>query len=162
MGPLRKTRSEGRSHRRDGSSHELAPVVPMAGTKRCRPEPALRFADPHGVPAGVLAANAISNEALRSAPIPGRGAPWEAVEEFALSYDGYGYWSGLAELAGRSVQGWTRHRSLPGSLDELRACLFYEQRRWHHYGQEPCGRAADYLGALLEAVAERVRQLGGD
>jgi hypothetical protein len=124
-----------------------------------RPDPTLRFTDPRQVPGGALAANAIPNEALRPASIPRRGAPWEAVQEFALSYDGNGYWSGLAVLAGRTVQGWTRDRSLPDTLDELRACLFYEQRRWHHFGQEPHGRSADYLEALLGAISDQVRQI---
>lgn len=135
-------------------------MVAVSAQPRQRPLPVLRFTDPHRAPGGCFAAKAVPNERLRPSMVPGRGTPWEAVEEFAMSYDGNGYWSDVAALAGRSMQDWTRDRSLPGTLDELRGCLFYEQRRWHHFGQEPHGRAADYLGALLEAIAALVRDRG--
>jgi hypothetical protein len=41
---------------------------------------------------------------------------------------------------------------LPDTLDELRGCLFYEQRRWHHFGEEPTGRSAEYMWALVSAI----------
>jgi hypothetical protein len=159
LGLLRRPRPPRGADRRARSLEALAPVVPIPVRLRHRPEPALRFTDLHAVPDGAFAAIAIPNDALRHRSVPQRGAPWETIEEFALSYDGYGYWSGLADLAGRSIRAWTRDCSLPDSLDELRACLFYEQRRWHHFGQEPYGKAADYLGALLEAITDRVRAL---
>lgn len=130
-----------------------------AGANRpsLRSTPVLRFTDPTSAPGGAFAANAVLNPALRPAMVPGHDATWEDIEAFALSYDGYAYWTDVAELANRTLQRWTRDRLLPGTLDELRGCLFYEQRRWHHFGQGPQGRAADYLGALLDAIAALVR-----
>jgi hypothetical protein len=121
--------------------------------------PVLRFTDPQRAPQGAFVANAILNDNLRPAMVPTRHASWEAIEEFALSYDGYGYWSDVAELANRCLRGWTRDRSLPGTVDELRGCLFYEQRRWHHFGQEPQGRATEYFQAMLDAIAELVQDM---
>jgi hypothetical protein len=69
-----------------------------------------------------------------------------------LSYDGYAYWDGLPELAARSLRVWTRDRALPTSVDEVRGCLFYEQRRWHHFGDNPHGRSAEYVWALLDTL----------
>ena len=117
-----------------------------------RAEPQLRWTDPHHAPGGDYAASAIPNAELDITDVPRRGESWEAVSDFALSYDGYGYWDDLATLAGRVLQHWTRRRSLPDTLDELRGCLFYEQRRWNHFGEEPTGRSADYMWAMVDAI----------
>ena len=117
-----------------------------------RSEPVLRWHDPACAPDGAFAATAVPHAELTAALVPTRGDPWEAVSVFALSYDGHAYWEGGAQLAARALRDWTRQRTLPGDLDELRACLFYEQRRWHHRGEEPFERAAEYVWALLEQL----------
>jgi len=121
-----------------------------------RAEPQLRWTDPHTAPDGDFAASAIPNAELDTIAVPRRGEPWEAVSDLALSYDGYGYWDDLPMLAGRVLQRWTRRRSLPHTLDELRGCLFYEQRRWHHFGEEPTGRSAEYMWAVVDAIGALV------
>ena len=144
-----------------GCSHpgksSTAPVpvgrrVPRGVAQADRPEPTLRWTDPHTAPAGDYAASAIPNAELDIAAVPRRGESWDAVSDFALSYDGYAYWDDLSTLAGRVLQRWTRRRSLPDTLDELRGCLFYEQRRWHHFGEEPTGRSAEYMWAMVDAI----------
>jgi len=42
-----------------------------------------------------------------------------------------------------------------GSFEELRCCLFYEQRRWRHFGTGPTGDQLMGLQALFLAVSER-------
>lgn len=126
----------------------------------CRPDPELRFHRAGTVPAGSLSPNAVPNAMLRSAMVPAPDAPWEDLEEFALTYDGYSYWSDVAELDRRTMQRWTRERHLPADLDELRGCLFYEERRWHGFGREPHGRARDFIGALLGAIVEAIETAG--
>ena len=118
-----------------------------------RAEPRLRWTDPNTSPEGDFSAAAIPNAELGVTDVPGRTDSWDTVSDFALSYDGHGYWADLPSLAGRVLQGWTRRRCLPDTLDELRGCLFYEQRRWHHFGEEPTGRSAEYMRALVDAVA---------
>jgi hypothetical protein len=52
----------------------------------------------------------------------------------------------------------------PNTLNELRACLFFEGRRWHHVGSavggyeafDKDGRAMRYIHALLEAIARKI------
>lgn len=127
-------------------------VVPMSPVNGRRPDPRLRFTDPAGAPDGDFAGAAVPNGRLRDDMVPASGCTWAAVEELALSYDGYAYWSDVAELGNRSLQRWTRDRTVPATLDELRGCLFYEQRRWHHFGEEPHGRGAEYVRALLESI----------
>jgi hypothetical protein len=116
----------------------------------------LRWTDPNHPPEGDFTACAVTNGQLRVHGIPDRGDPWEAVSSFSLSYDGYAYWDDVSELATRRIRGWTRDRTLPASIDEVRACLFYEQRRWHHFGEEPNGRGALYFWALLDTLRSLV------
>jgi len=123
------------------------------GTHHERPEPLLKWTDPRTAPDGDFRDWAVPNGEIGTTGVPGRSEPWDAVSEFALSYDGYGYWDDLPELASRVLQRWTRSRALPATLDELRGCLFYEQRRWHHFGEEPTGRSAEYMRAMVEAIA---------
>ncbi len=139
------------------------PTPPAVGLRRPHPsprhaepghrvDPSLRFTDPRRTPAGDFAATAVANDALTRALIPGPTSSWDEVSDFCLSYDGFAYWNDLPELATRAVRTWTRHGALPATLDELRACLFYEQRRRHHFGEEPSGRSATYIRALLDGV----------
>jgi len=105
---------------------------------------------------GSFAPNALPNGALRPAAVPTRQDGWERLNEFALTYDGYAYWENLPELAQRALASWTRDGSLPATIDECRGCLFYEQRRWHHFGDVPAGRSLDYFWALAGAVRAKL------
>ena len=127
-------------------------MLPVANGTHHRPSPSRRWTDATTAPDGDFAASAITNAALARTDVPEPGDTWEAVSDFALSYDGYAYWDDLPELANRCVQRWTRDRSLPATIDELRGCLFYEQRRWHHFGGDPAGRSAEYMAALVDAL----------
>jgi hypothetical protein len=129
-----------------------APVPVVSKPAPRRPDPLLRWKDPSHAPDGDFSACALANAQLRVHGIPGHGDGWDAVSSFSLSYDGYAYWDDVSELATRSVRRWTRDRTLPLSIDELRACLFYEQRRWHHFGEVPNGRGERYVWALLDAL----------
>ena len=138
----------------------MSPPVHLVTAAPHRPpakaRPALRVVHPWHVPNGPYRALALPNAALSADLVPAGSAPWEAVQEFALSYDGYRYWSDVAELARRAFELWARERVLPVDLDEMRGCLFYEQRRCHHAGREPLGRHALYVEALLRAIGELV------
>jgi hypothetical protein len=117
-----------------------------------RSDPVLRWKNPGVAPPGAFAPCAVPNSQVKVHTIPDHGDSWDAVSSFALSYDGYAYWDDVSELATRSIRSWTRHHTLPTSIDELRACLFYEQRRWHHFGEDPNGRGALYVWALLDRL----------
>jgi hypothetical protein len=147
------TRVVTRTRRRSLSTPALRVVSVPVEAHQKRPEPQLTWTDPEHAPDGDFAARAIVNTELDITAVPQRGESWDAVSDFALSYDGYAYWDDLAALAGSVLQRWTRRRSLPDTLDELRGCLFYEQRRWHHFGEEPTGRSAEYMWAMVNAIA---------
>jgi len=122
-------------------------------TRSTRSEPVLVWADGRVAPkTGSFSPNAVANGALRPTAVPTETDGWDRLDEFALTYDGYAYWDNLPELAQRALSTWTRDGSLPPTLDERRACLFYEQRRWHHFGDVPAGRSLAYMWALAAAI----------
>jgi hypothetical protein len=136
-----------------GPASRAAAAVAPRRPEAERSGPVLRWTDGRTAPkTGAFAPCAVANEALTSEQVPTKGESWDRCHEFALTYDGYAYWDNVAELAQGSLARWVRDGSLPGSLDELRACLFYEQRRWHHFGDVPSGRSLDYGWALTNAI----------
>ena len=86
-----------------------------------------------------------SSRSLRGSDVPSAKATWCAIEKFALTFSGYD-WAGslekCADLANstRGTYDSSPERRLPKlTLDELRSCLFFEQRRFRHAGEEPLG-----------------------
>ena len=101
----------------------------------------------------------IASSDLRESDLPPPDAGWREIGRFALSFDGYEAWGSFgkcAEVANRWLDAYLTDGALPESLDELRTCLFFEQRRWRHYGYDPDEEAMCYIGALLEGIRERV------
>ncbi len=93
---------------------------------------------------------------------PAPDASWTEIEDFALTFElGEGRGE-LAAMAGRVRRQWTRFGQLPADISELRACLFFEQRRWHYLGGEPEGRAREYALALVRAIAEHPEGSGAE
>lgn len=95
---------------------------------------------------------AVPSRTLRPEHVPSRGAAWDEVYQFALGYDGYALCHDVGGFANQAVQSWRTRHVVPSALDELRACLFFEQRRYHHFGTDPDGPDADYVWALLDAI----------
>ena len=90
----------------------------------------------------------IANKHLESARIPNPEAPWSTLERFALTFNGYRVLGDeCATIANERRQ---------ESLTDLRACLFYEQRRWRHFGEAPDDEAMSYIRGLILAIRERV------
>lgn len=92
----------------------------------------------------------IVNEDLTLSNIPIPDASWDEIEEFALTFDGYNVWGSFdicAEIANAR-----RHES----LTDLRTCLFFEQRRWRHFGENPDEKTMDYIRGLVEEIRSMV------
>ncbi|MGH7172256.1 MAG: hypothetical protein ACRELF_00500 [Gemmataceae bacterium] len=93
----------------------------------------------------------------------------ERLIGFALSFDGYEYTanqpgnvpaSRLAGFVRPVVRVFAEIGSLPSSLSlcDLRACLFWEQRRDRHTGLWKIeGKQFDYIQALLAAIKAKIR-----
>ena len=102
----------------------------------------------------------IANGELQVQDIPEPNAEWYRICEFALTFDGYDRWGSsekCAEIGNRWAEPYAESQSLPDSLTDLRTCLFFEQRRWHHFGEAPDAAAMIYIRALLEAIGRTVQ-----
>ena len=101
----------------------------------------------------------IPNEELTVEYIPTPDMNWWEISEFALTFDGYGYrGKNCGEFANETLEAWRKTGQIPDSLSELRCCLFFEQRRYHHFGDSPEGKDLDYVKSLLSAIREKVRR----
>ena len=103
----------------------------------------------------------IPNEALTVADVPDIMADWPEIAPFALTFDGYEYTGGqrgCAALAEWMRDDWRDIHQLPAHLSELRAALFYEQRRARWTDTDPRGADLRYIRALVAAIALLVRE----
>ena len=101
----------------------------------------------------------IANEDLKQSDVPPSNAGWSAIGRFALTFNGYERWGSFdkcAEVANLAAQTFRESGSLPESLTELRTCLFFEQRRWHHFGFDPDEKSMKYISALVEEIRRSV------
>jgi hypothetical protein len=113
----------------------------------------------------------ITNADLTESGLPLFTNKWDRpLMQFAMSFDGYRFMESpttqqLGAFANQAMRTYEKEKSLPKSLSELRACLFFEGRRWHHVGSavggyeafDKDGRAMKYIHALLEAIARKIR-----
>jgi hypothetical protein len=102
----------------------------------------------------------IPNEHLNATAVPPATASWQTIGSFAITLNGYRAigqkeCSQLAKkVGGEFSRDAISLQSL--SLTELRACLFFEQRRFRHFGSEPQDADRDYINALLETIRQKV------
>jgi hypothetical protein len=102
----------------------------------------------------------IPDDELSIEDIPVGSADEAALHAFALTTNGYermGSFARCAALANETLERWRQDGRVPGTMRELRCCLFFEQRRWHHYGDafddETRRYVADLIGAIRNLVA---------
>lgn len=96
----------------------------------------------------------ITNEDLTAEDFPGRGATFDVVQRFGYSFDGYAAFGmeNCAAIANAALSDYYHNDELPDDLDTLRACMFFEVRRWSLYEQMPDTRANIYMFALIDAI----------
>lgn len=103
----------------------------------------------------------ISNTELEEKDIPLPNASWNIIGHFALTFNGYDYWGSFGkcgDIANRWAKAWQEKKLLPDSLTELRTCLFFEQRRWRHFGYDPDETTMVYIHALVEAIRSKIQK----
>ena len=61
-----------------------------------------------------------------------------------------------AEFAASAFAKWRRTGEVPRALQELRACLWFEQRRWRFMGREPDAEGMQYAAALIRAMRNQL------
>ena len=107
----------------------------------------------------------IANADLTEGDLPAPDAAWRSIGRFALSFNGYEYWGSVkkcGDVANPAAEVYYSDKVLPNSLTELRTCLFFEQRRWRHFGYDPDEETMDYIHALVEGIREKVRGTATD
>ena len=88
----------------------------------------------------------ILNKDLQLSQIPAPESDYSEIEKFALTFNGYEV-PNCADIANtRSAK----------SLTELRAALFFEQRRYRHFGSKPTGEDLHYIRTLVKRIRDRV------
>jgi hypothetical protein len=103
----------------------------------------------------------LPNDDLKPEDIPSSDAPyWQGIDLFALTYDGYaaGGFHRCAKVGNAAQAEYVATGALPSTLDDLRTCLFFEQRRWRHFDRHPEEESMTYIRALLEAIRGKAEE----
>ena len=92
----------------------------------------------------------IPNNQLKLGQIPSDDADWQTIGKFALLFSGYehhGSFTKCAEIA---------NDRRDETLTDLRTCLFFEQRRWRHFGLVPDKKAMQYIRGIVEKIRRKI------
>lgn len=95
----------------------------------------------------------ISSTNLQSNDLPASDADVHELIKFAHTFDGYARWGSSAKCA--EIANAPDH----STIDALRTCLFFEARRWRHFGETPDDDALQYWKSLVVSIRERILQL---
>jgi hypothetical protein len=98
----------------------------------------------------MYAANIHTGE-LRETDLPNSYGDWTEYARFAVTFAPRDRET-CRELASDAYARWQRTGELPRTLEELRACLWFEQRRWRFMGREPDRLGMRYVSALIRAM----------
>ena len=88
---------------------------------------------------------------LREADLPNSWGEWTDYARFALTFSP-GDREVCREMASDALSRWRRNGEVPRRLEELRACLWFEQRRWRFLGREPDAEGMRYANALIRGM----------
>ena len=92
-----------------------------------------------------------------TASVPTPEATWSEIWHFAHLVDGYRtHGDALGDMANASVSHFEREHEIDPllPLSDLRACLFFEARRYRHFGHDPDSDDTPYLRALVTAIRD--------
>lgn len=89
--------------------------------------------------------------------------PWGATAELAYAINGYDVAPALGlgdcgELANRKAEEYEQTGVWTGNAAELWCCLFFEHRRYRHFGYGPEGKALEGLAALYRTLRARLNE----
>ena len=82
-----------------------------------------------------------------------------SIFRYAITVDGYAYskehfGKECGFIANKLLIEYSRTGTWKGSFEELRCCLFFEQRRAHHVGELPTGESLTVIFALYRKIVE--------
>ena len=92
---------------------------------------------------------------------PKRGADLSEIVKLGYTFDGYSHYGmeRCAEMANEALSTYYHTDVLPEELDTIRACLFFEARRWSLYQTAPDTKANIYIFALIDKLKEKLSEL---
>ena len=90
----------------------------------------------------------IPNRELTENHIPNPDSDYQEIQEFALTFNGYDL-QNCAEIA---------NSKSAKTLTELRASLFFEQRRYRHFGYFPSGKDLNYIINLVTKIRTKIQE----
>ena len=88
---------------------------------------------------------------LRPQDLPTTYGEWSDYARFAVTFAPRDR-EGCREFATSAFARWRRSGEVPRTLQEQRACLWFEQRRWRFMGREPDAEGMQYAAALIRAM----------
>ena len=97
----------------------------------------------------------ITNENLKLSDIPPVDSEMSIIFEFAQSFDGYG-------LLGDELCGEIANERRQTTLSDVRACLFFEHRRYRHMGDMPDPGDEIYIRNLIRKILDWKRTRADD
>jgi hypothetical protein len=92
---------------------------------------------------------------LRETDLPPAYGDWSDYARFAVTFSPQER-DLCSEMGAAAVARWRRTGDVPRRLEDLRACLWFEQRRWRFVGREPDTEGMRYVGALIRAIRTRL------
>jgi hypothetical protein len=100
----------------------------------------------------------IATEDLDATTFPKRLDPFNTIVKFAYSFDGYKQFGmeRCAEIANTALSTFYHTQILPDDIDVIRACLFFEARRWTLYQKEPDNKGMIYIHALIDKLEKQL------
>jgi len=93
----------------------------------------------------------LANHSLSIGDVPNVADNWQVISDFALTFNGYEAWDSpdtCADIANAQKS---------DTLTELRTCLFFEQRRYHHHGEPPGAEAMKYIRGLVSKIRQKIK-----
>ena len=107
---------------------------------------------------GVIAGIMRNTDAMLRRPDPRRN-DLSYIWRYAIGIDGYAYAkkhfsTDCGDLANRRLEGYERTTKWEGTFEELRCCLFFEQRRYHHFGWNPKGKELKAIKSLYRSLCD--------
>jgi hypothetical protein len=88
---------------------------------------------------------------LRQGDLPNSWGEWGDYARFALTFAPRDR-EECQEFASDCFAHWRHTGQLPQTLDQLRACLWFEQRRWGFLGRDPDPEGMRYAADLVRAM----------
>ena len=100
----------------------------------------------------------IANEDLEPSTFPKRRDPFDKIAEFAYTFNGYAHFGmeQCAEIANTALSTFYHTQVLPEDISVIRACLFFEARRWTLYQKEPDNKGLIYIHALIDKLTKKL------